>query len=234
MTHSRQRDPLGRALELEWQRIKYGRSCATYEILVQSDAIEDETMRAEYFFRDFNQMPMLEQQALDLCRGRVLDVGAAAGCHALVLQGRGLDVLALDTSYGAVSVMQDRGLQAQRRDFYTLDESIRFDTILVLMNGLGLAESLPRLPYFFKKLKSLLAKNGQVLVDSSDFGVDAKIFTEIYYQMRFQNLKSKIFSWLFLPFHELAKHAHDAGLQADLLSNGESGAYLARLQVTSP
>ena len=44
----------------------------------------------------------------------------------------------------------------------------KYDTLLLLMNGTGIAGKLERLPSLLNRLKELLADGGQILVDSSD------------------------------------------------------------------
>ena len=112
-------------------------------------------------------MPKIEQLALQNTKSSVLDVGCGAGSHALYLQEQGHDVLAIDTSEGAITTCKRRGV-VQARQLPFLEVEGTFDTIILLMNGTGIIGSLQEIPAFFDKLKSLLSKNGQVLIDSSD------------------------------------------------------------------
>ena len=43
------------------------------DILVKCSAAEDEWLNPEYFFRDFSKMPVTEQTALKMARGKNLD-----------------------------------------------------------------------------------------------------------------------------------------------------------------
>ena len=113
-------------------------------------------------------MPELEVLALQQCRGSVLDVGAGAGCHALALQRRGLQVTALDISEGAVEAMQRQGVrQVLRQDIFQL-KGAAYDTLLMLMNGIGIAGTLEGLERFLEHAKTLLRPGGQILLESSD------------------------------------------------------------------
>ena len=228
MNH-RLKDPLGKAVQLYWQGLKVEKATG-YTVLVKADLIEDDVIPVEYLFRTWDEMPGLEQLAITESKGRVLDVGAAAGCHSLELQSRGLDVLPIDTSHGAIEVMNDRGLSPKRVDFFGFQpESQKFDTILLLMNGLGLAGTEEGLPLFFERLTLLLADGGQVLLDSSDFYEDAEDFSEIEYTMTFLNYKTSKFKWLYLPYAALEKHASENGFTSELLLQELDGSYLARL-----
>jgi len=69
-----------------------------------------ENMPVGYFFRSYDEMPQLEQIALKECKGKILDIGAGAGCHSMILQNRGYDVTALDIKRGFVDIMKQRGI----------------------------------------------------------------------------------------------------------------------------
>lgn len=120
------------------------------------------------FFRKSVDFPFLESTALSLCRGRVLDIGAGAGCHSLTLQEQGFAVCAIDISPQAVEVMRKRGV----KEVYCADifdfQSEPFDTILMMMNGIGLVENPADLNRFLTVVHCLLTKGGQILLDSSD------------------------------------------------------------------
>lgn len=138
------------------------------KLMVFSNISEPDKIPVRYFFRKWEDMPEIEQKALELCSGEVLDVGAAAGCHSLVLQKNNIGVTAIDISNGAISVMKTLGVKkVQLQDFFTIKNQ-KFNTILMLMNGIGICGTLQRLDVFFIKLKEILAPGGQVLLDSSD------------------------------------------------------------------
>jgi 2-polyprenyl-3-methyl-5-hydroxy-6-metoxy-1,4-benzoquinol methylase len=113
--------------------------------IVVYDDYERDEVPVSYFFRRPSEFPSLEWTALDLCRGRVLDVGAGSGCHSLVLQERGFDVTAIEVLPSLVRILEERGVkQVEAASWMDVDAG-SFDTVLMMMNGLGLVETLPGL-----------------------------------------------------------------------------------------
>ena len=137
------------------------------KLRVFSSMFYEDEIPVATLFRSFDEMPVQERKAIELSRGRVLDVGAGSGCHSLVLKERGHDVVAIDISDLSVEVMKERGIDARNVNFF--DESFveKFDTILLAMNGIGIVGKVERLELFFRSIKRLLAPGGQVLLDSS-------------------------------------------------------------------
>lgn len=233
-------DLLGQAL-LDYQ---HGHAAAA--LTVQCSAADDEPLPAAYFFRTLLAMPELERQALDECRGRVLDLGAGAGCHALELQSRGFtDVKAIDQSAGAVQVMQARGVQqVALRDIMAprpADE-LPYDTILMLMNGLGLAGTLEGLDKFLAHARTLLAPDGQILATSSDVSylyedeegalvldLNGPYYGEVAYTFQYKKQIGEPFPWLFIDATLLEDAARQAGYEVDFIDTDENGQYLVRL-----
>lgn len=215
-------------------------------IRVYSDIAEPDVLPASYFFRSLNEMPELEKIALSNCRGKIADLGAGAGSHSLLLQEQGLDVTAFDISKGACSVMKKRGLsQVINTDIFSLG-SARFDTILLLMNGIGIVNSPEGLVYFLERLKNNLNPGGQVIVDSSDItymyydeegalnlDLNAEYHGVVTYQMEYKNKKGQPFKWLFIEFPILKDYCLQVGYTCELLALGENEHYLARLTLMS-
>lgn len=213
------------------------------EINVISDCAGIEQMPAGIFFRNANQLSELEHYALCLCKGRVLDIGAGAGCHSLILQDRGFIVKAIDLSMNAVEVMKKRGLKS------CLCSDIRgfndepFDTIIMMMNGIGLVEDLAGLDSFLNDIKRLLKPDGQILLDSSDlfnlfenkfeakkkFIDKNKYYGEIKYEFEYRGIKSSPFGWLFVDPRTLQDHAGKMGWFCQIIFEDEEDHYLARL-----
>lgn len=214
-------------------------------IQVNSNYTEDETIPASLFFRDKNQMPILETTALDLCRGKVLDVGAAAGCHSLILQNRGFDVTAIDKSVLSTEIMTKRGIsRVICNDIFSF-KGQRFDTILLLMNGAGIGQTLTGLASLLYHLKSLLNQNGQVILDSSDIHYlfedddgsvwidlnNNQYYGEMEYEIRYKNLSDK-FKWLFVDFNTLCSVCKENGLICKKVLDGKHHDYLAVIRET--
>lgn len=230
-------DPMGQAIRDYYETGRAGR------LRVFSPQFEEDEMPVATLFRKEKEMPPLERKALDLCRGRVLDVGAGAGCHSLVLQERGMDVTAIDISPLSVDVMRRRGVKtALEADLF--DESFAgcYDTILLLMNGSGIIGQLERMPLFFRRMKQLLLPDGQVLMDSSDLrylyededgvwdiDLNARYYGEMDFQMQYKKVKGAPFRWLYVDFDTLAGYARENGFRAELTAEGAHYDYLARL-----
>ena len=207
-----------------WVRNKYG---------------PKEKMPVDVYFRTAEDMPELEWVALQQCRGRVLDIGAGAGSHALTLQKMGLDVTALDISPKAVAVMKQRGVEkVLLQDFFTL-EAGGFDTLLLLMNGIGLSGTLGGLRTFFAKARGLLRPGGWLVFDSSDIAylyegkipAGADYYGEILYQYEYKKERSDWFTWLFIDRKTLAEVAGREGWKVDVLFEDEWGQFLVRCQL---
>ncbi|MCC2545224.1 class I SAM-dependent methyltransferase [Hymenobacter sp. BT175] len=235
-------DPLGHAL------LAYLRGQKQAAVVVQSSVTEDEPMAASYFFRSLWEMPELERVALDECRGRVLDVGAGAGCHALELQSRGFHVKAIDASPGAVQVMQERGVlaAAQHRLMDPASTGEHYDTMLMLMNGLGLVGTLDGLEAFLPHARQLLAPGGQILLTSSDISylyededgalvldLNAPYHGEVEYRFVYGDEQGPPFNWLFADPSILQDYAEAAGYEMEILAEDEQQQYLARLTLRS-
>jgi len=234
---NRRIDPLGKAL------IKFYETGEEQKIKVYSKDVEPEEYRASYFFRTYSEMPEQEKRALKLCKGKVLDVGAGAGCHSLYLEEKGFDVTSIDTSPGCIEVMHAQGVEnAQLRDI--MDVKGKFDTILLLMNGIGLAGKLHNVSNFLQHLKGLLNPGGQILADSSnifhlyeeldgnellELGKD--YLGEIQFQFGYGKERSTWFSWLYLDDKTFREMAILNDFDFELLFKSLDNAYLARLGV---
>ncbi|WP_010133997.1 class I SAM-dependent methyltransferase [Ochrovirga pacifica] len=230
-------DVLGNAL------IDYYKQPKDQTLITFSSVAEKDSMPVSYFFRTFDEMPSLEQKALELCSGNILDVGLAAGCHALYLQNKGFKVTGIDISKGATNVAQQRGVRhVIKGDVLNtlLDE--KFDTVLVLMNGTGICGKLSNLANFLLKLAELLNSGGQILIDSSDIiymyedengehWIDASqaYYGEVAFTMSYQNQTSETFDWLYVDYNTLQRCAIYNGLQCELIQEGEHYDYLAKI-----
>lgn len=223
--------------------LDFQNNCATADIKTWSSVGGKDVMPLDYLFRAYKKMPKIEQKALDLCCGKILDIGCGAGNHSLYLQEKGFDVTALDISKGAIEVCKLRGLKKTlQQDFWHIKNQ-KYDTILLLMNGIGLSETLEKLPLFLNHLKSLLNPNGQILVDSSDiiymfedengffeFSEDY-YYGEVQFTMTYKKQTTPKFNWLYLGFDKLHLYTHRTGLKCQKIIEGSHYEYLAKLSV---
>ena len=198
-----------------------------------------EEMPVDTFFRNVDDMPDLELFAINECKGKVLDIGAGAGSHALLLQDRGVDVTAIDISPLTVQVIRERGVKkAFEADIYTYHPG-KFDTLLLLMNGIGLAGDLAGLKTLLTHFKSLLNSGGQILFDSSDINYlyegnlpKDKYYGEIAYQYQYKQLKTDWFKWLYIDEQTLTVIANEVGFDVNVLVEDEYDQYLVRLTLS--
>jgi SAM-dependent methyltransferase len=231
-------DPFGHAIR------DYFTTGIDAEIVVNSNYTEDERIPASYFFRTEVEMPEPEIAALKNCRGKVLDVGAAAGCHAIILQERGFDLTAVEKSPLAAWVLNSRGIRnVVCADIFQFTGN-SFDTILLLMNGAGIGGTVDGLKKLLLHLKSLLNPNGRIFIDSSDIRylfeeedgsvwmdlANPAYYGEMEYEVFYKNEKDS-FKWLFIDFKLLSKVAGEAGYSCKKIEKGDHFDYLAQLQI---
>lgn len=232
------KDPFGAAIQEYFEK---GKAPA---LIVNSNYTEGEEIAASWFFRTEKEMPAIERTALKRCNGKVLDIGAAAGCHALILQKKGFNVTALEKSEKAAEVMAKRGIQKVICiDIYTFSEG-KFDTILLLMNGAGIGETIAGLEKLLIHLKTMLSEKGQILIDSTDIkylfleedgSLWVDLANEAYYgEMEYEIIYKKSvtkFKWLFVDLQNLKKVAAKCGLECSLVEKGKHHDFLAQLKV---
>lgn len=236
-TISPSRDPMGSAIS---DYYKNGRAA---HLRVLSSMFEEDEMPIAHLFRSEQEMPQLEKRALTLVRGRVLDVGAGAGCHALALQENGFEVKAIDVSPLSCDVMKARGIEdVECVNLFDTQLQSKFDTILLLMNGTGITGKLSRLPLLLNRLKELMAEGAQILIDSSDLkyiyenedgsmdiDLGGNYYGEVDYQMVYKNVKGDSFDWLYVDPTLLIASCKQCGLKCEIIEEGEHYDYLARI-----
>lgn len=230
-------DPMGAAIRDYHLRGKAAR------LRVMSSMFDEDEMPVDHLFRTFDNMPHLEQKALNMAYGKVLDIGAGAGCHALTLQERGMDVKAIDISPLSCEVMKERGIKdVECVNLFCKQLQGKYDTLLLLMNGTGIAGKLSQLPALLNRLKELLSEEGQILIDSSDLkyiyenedgsmdiDLNAPYYGEVDYQMQYRDIKGEPFDWLYTDPMLLASVSKQCGLQCQIMEQGEHYDYLAKL-----
>ncbi|WP_350287247.1 class I SAM-dependent methyltransferase [uncultured Croceitalea sp.] len=235
------KDIIGQAL-LDFQNNNYTEDITTYSSLDEEDVIP-----LPYLFRTFEEMPKIEQRALELCKGKVLDIGCGAGGHSLYLQAKELDCTALDISHGAISVCTSRGVQKTVQNNILNFSGTKFDTLLLLMNGIGIAGALEQLGVYLKHFESLLLPDGQILLDSSNiiymFDQDedggywipdnGRYYGEVEFQMAYKNSFGERFKWLYVDFETLTRVCTVNGFDCELVMQGEHYDYLAKLALKS-
>ena len=271
---SADKDPMGAAI-LDFQQ--HGKAA---RLRVLSSMFEEDEMPVTHLFRSIQEMPVLEQKALQLAKGRVLDIGAGSGCHTLELQKKGLAVKAIDISPLSCEAMKLRGVKdaecinlfdphlssgnhseenqenhsgenqenhsGENQENHSGENQKQFeggfDTILLLMNGTGIAGKIEHLPALFHRLKALLNPGGQILIDSSDLkyiyenedgsfdiNLNGAYYGEVDYQMIYKDVKGDRFDWLYVDFPLLKSIAETCGLHGELVEEGEHYDYLARI-----
>ncbi|MEP1779054.1 SAM-dependent methyltransferase [Reichenbachiella sp.] len=197
---------------------------------------EPEEMPVEVFFRDHQDFTELENLAITSCEGKILDVGAGAGAHALFMQAFEMDVTALENSPGCIETLKHSGMEKMvNQDFYAYES--KYDTLLFMMNGLGIAGKLASLPFFFSHCKKLLNSGGQIILDSSDIsylyeeGVAKPnhYFGEIQYQYEYKGKKGEWFDWLYVDSKSLVQETKELDLHTEILMTDEYDQYLARV-----
>lgn len=233
-------DPIGYAIE-DYKKSNKLKDCI---IEVETTLTENEELPASHFFRSYDLFPNQEKEALKCVGTHVLDIGAGAGCHSLYLQKTN-HVDALDISKEACEVMHERGIKnVIHTDIWTFNSDKKYDSLLMLMNGIGMVKDLNGLKLFLLKCKDLVKPGGNILIDSADIiymfqeadgsvalDLNAKYHGEIEYRLKYKESDSGWFPWLYVGFEVLQDIATECGYYTKLLYSDETYAYSAELKL---
>ena len=235
--------PYGQAL------LDYFRGARSATIVVHREDGHADNLPAGVFFREPAGFSPIEQAALDLCRGSVLDIGAGTGCHTLALQERGIPVLALDVSPQALEILAARGIEeCEQADVFEFHGG-PFDTLLLMMHGIGMVGDLEGLDRFLAHAHTLLAPGGRLLFDSLDVRCTenpvhlayqeanrkaGRYVGQIRMRFAYRGRMGPLFDWLHVDPGTLAEHAEGLGWSCRVERQEENGDYLARLTPKAP
>lgn len=212
------------------------------DIITETNISEEDELSLPYLFRNYAEMPALEQKALDLSKGKVLDVGCGAGSHSLYLQKKEIDITAIDISEGAVKVTQLRGVKDVRNSNVLDISGEKFDTILLLMNGTGIFEKVASVSKYLQHLKTLLTANGQIFIDSSDLkymydksdegGIwvpSNRYYGELDFKLKYKGEESESFPILYMDEALFERSCVENKMAFELITRGDHFDYLVRL-----
>lgn len=211
----------------------------TSKLWIHNQYGSKEEMPVSIYFRQKNEIPFLEKLALDHCTGKILDIGAGAGSHALILQQHKKDITALEISGLACKVMNARGVKKIIEQNIWLHQQYTYDTLLLLMNGIGITQTIDGFHRFLQHAATLLNKDGQLIFDSSDVTYlyedgfpypSAGYYGEIDYQYQYKRKKTDWFKWLYIDKTTLSAIAEAEGWQYEFLTEDENGQYLVKLK----
>ena len=161
------------------------------------------------------------------------------------MEEKGFDVKAIDISKNAIKACELRGLKnVSIENVLDLESHTKYDTILLLMNGTGIFETLENCTKYLLKLKSLLNENGQILTDSSDiiymfdqdedgaYEVPANhYYGELTFTVQYKGETEESFPWLYMDYNTLQNACLSNGLQCELILEGDHFDYLAKISL---
>jgi len=116
-----------------------------------------------------------------------------------------------------------------------------FDTLLMLMNGIGICGTIEGLNYFFQYARDLLAPGGQIIADSTDISggftclplaggdSEASYYGETQFSMSYKKVVGDPFDWLYIDYATLCFYAEFHGWRCRQIVLGPDGKYLARI-----
>lgn len=214
------------------------------KISIHSPDFDEDSIDVSHYFRSYELMPEIEKHALRYCQGKLLDIGAGAGSHALYLQELGFDVTGMDISAGACEIMKERGLKKVLNENIFSYRNEKFDMLFMMMNGIGIVENLEGLKKYLEMLPSILNPGGRMVFDSTNLiylfteddgsvwiDLNKKYYGEVSFRMEYKSHISPEFNWLYVDFDVITSFCNDLGYKIKMLNEGVNFHYLAEISL---
>ena len=216
-----------------------------YEIVERDDGFIY-VFAGRYLLAPFRRWPSLDRRAMRYVRGRVLDLGCGGGRVALHLQARGLEVVGIEVSAGAVEVCRRRGVRDVRRcAIEDIDESLGvFDTIVMLGNNFGLFGSASRARRLLRRFHRLTTERARIIAQTFDPHTLVDEVHRAYLErnrrrgrlpgqhrlrVRYRKAATPWFDYLQVAQTELAELLEGTGWRLDGTLEDEGASYIALL-----
>ncbi len=210
------------------------------DMITYTNITEEEVLPVKYLFRQYKEMPETEKIALKIAMGKVLDVGAGSGTHSIYLQNKGLDVTALDYSPHATKVLKDRKIKKViNADFFSFQPTEKYDTVLFLMNGIGIVEKAIYTDRLFIRLKKLLSDKGFALIHSADLKYlfqteggyllpQEGYYGDVRFTIKYKD-EEESFDWTYIDEDTLSLFARQNGFNSKKIAESEYGDFLLKI-----
>jgi SAM-dependent methyltransferase len=236
-------DAFGRALG-DWARGK-----TDPETFERDDGYTETGVGHELYVADFSAWLSAERRSVRYIRGRVVDVGCAAGRVPLYLQERGHDVVGLDSSPLAVRTAAARGVKetwCMSAEELTTDIGA-FDTIVMFGNNFGIFGTPQRTRRVLTAWARRTPPGARILAQSTNpYCGGAPALTRSYYfrnrrrglmpgqlrlRIRYRATVGPWFSWLFVSRAEMDMLLRGTGWRQSRIVGGRpSEPYVAILE----
>lgn len=210
------------------------------EIIERDDGFIEAGYGSRYFI-SYEAWPSHHLTAMNYVGGRVLDIGCGAGSHSIYCQEQGYRVLGIDVSPGAIQVSRHRGLRHGRVMSVTqVVASLGvFDTVLMLGGNFGTLGNRERASRLLKRFHRMTTPTARIIAESRDPYLTTEPVHRAYHKgnrsrgrmsgqvrirVRFKNLKTPWFDYLFVSKEEMAQILDDTGWRvAEFLDSGGAG-----------
>ena len=219
-----------------------------FEIVEREDGfIQASGYGPSVYLAPFTRWPAAQRRGMRYARGRVLDVGAGGGRVALHLQSRGHDVVAIDSSPGAIEVCRRRGVRdARLLSIDDVDDSLgRFDTIVMYGNNFGLFASAAKARRLLRRFHRLTSERGRIVAESRDvYATDdpahlsyqernrerGRMSGQLRIRVRYRDSATPWFDYLIVSPDELGVLVEGTGWQVARVFPDEGGVYVAVIE----
>jgi SAM-dependent methyltransferase len=217
------------------------------EIVERDDGLIDGSPAARYLGGPDEWQPF-DRRALDRMDGTTLDIGTGAGRLALALQDKGINVVALDISPGAVEVARERGVR--HAVCATVDDHAggdqRYDCFALFGNNLGLIESRERAPAFLAALAAMARPGARIVAQGTDptgttdplhrayqerNRAAGRLAGQLTIRIRHRDLASEWFTYLLCTPDELGELIRDSAWRLEEIDDAEAPQYVATLRL---
>lgn len=219
----------------------------SFEIVEREDGFFDLSGGPAPYFAEYENWPGIDQEAINLAKGKVLDIGAGAGRVPLYLQKKGLKCVAIDNSKLAIETARKRGIkQAIPMTFGEVGGIGQlFDTIVMFGNNFGLFHDRQNVIRMLGVLYDVTSSDAIILASSlnpykgdiaehkqyQEYNLTrGRMAGQIRIRVRYHKYSTPYFDYLFVSPEEMAEILDHTNWRISRLFIDEKPSFIAVLE----